>query len=423
MILHFFNFSCPSFVQNLLKSVVFSLLFCIIRTRAQSQHSAVPDTAGKHAQEREVLFMKKMLPVFTAIAFSILTLAGCSEAKPAPETTAAETVAETDAQTSTSDTEADTSNGSSDPAKDSDKEKTAVSVGALKGPTSMGLVSMMNSESSVNQYTFSMVTAADELVASVATGKTDIALVPANVASVLYNKTEGGVAAIDINTLGVLYVVSDDASIQSVADLKGKTVYLTGKGTTPDYVARYLFRENGLSEEDVTLEYKSEAAEVAAILKEKTGAVGLLPQPFVTVALTQNPDLGIVLDLTEEWDKVQGTDGSRLVTGVTIVRKDFLAENTEAVDAFLLEHKASTEAVYEDPDAAAELIVQAGIIEKPEIAKKALPYCNITYIDGQEMKNALSGYLSVLAEQDPSSVGGSLPGDDFYYEASAGPQS
>ena len=260
----------------------------------------------------------------------------------------------------------------------------------------MGLVSLMNSDTSANQYDFRMVTAADELVASIASGKLDIALVPANVASVLYNKTEGGISVIDINTLGVLYIVSADDSIKSVADLKGRTVYLTGKGTTPDYVIQYLLKANGLSEQDVKLEYKSEAAEVAAILKEKPDSIGLLPQPFVTVACAQNETLKIVLDLTAEWDKVQGAEGSRLVTGVTVVTNEFLKNNEEAVKVFLSDHKVSAKAAVSDPKTTAEQIVQAGIIEKAPIAQKALPYCNITFIEGEEMKAALSGYLNVL---------------------------
>lgn len=290
-----------------------------------------------------------------------------------------------------------------------------IRVGSLKGPTSMGLLALMDSDDA-GKYEFSMVTAADELVASVASGKTDIALVPANVASVLYNRTDGGVTVIDINTLGVLYVLSADPSLQSVADLKGKTVYLTGKGTTPDYVARYLIRESGLGEEDVTLEYKSEATEVASILAGRDDATALLPQPFATVAMAQNPSYRIALDLTKEWDLLQQGKGSRLVTGVTIVRNAFLEGHEEEVRAFLDEHQASAEAALQFPEETAQRIVRAGIIEKAPVAQKALPYCSITCITGREMKEALSGYLSVLFGQDPQSVGGALPGDDFYFE-------
>ena len=177
-----------------------------------------------------------------------------------------------------------------------------VRIGGLKGPTTMGLVKLMDdaaNKTAKNNYEFTMVTAADELTALVAAGKVDIALLPANLASVLYNKTNGGVSVIDINTLGVLYLVSSDTSIETVDQLKGKTVYLPGKGTTPEYALRYLISASGLSGDDVTLEFKSEASEVASILAEDPTAIGLLPQPFVTSALAQNDKLSIVMDLTD----------------------------------------------------------------------------------------------------------------------------
>lgn len=298
-------------------------------------------------------------------------------------------------------------------------EKVTVRVGALKGPTSMGLLFLQeeteNGEAD-ELYEFSMMTAADELLPLMVKGELDIALVPANVASVLYQKTNGGVSVIDINTLGVLYMVSGDTSIDSVDDLQDKTIYLTGKGTTPDYVLQYILQANGLTDSDYSLEYKSEATEVAALLAESPEAIGLLPQPFVTAACAQNEALAVVMDMNEQWEAVQGEGGSRLVTGVTVVRNEFLQENEEAVKTFLAEHKESTQSINEDAEKGAQLAVEAGIVAKEAIAQKAIPNCNITYIDGAEMKQALSGYLQVLYDQDPESVGGALPGDDFYYE-------
>lgn len=357
--------------------------------------------------------MNKILPLLMAFTMTAASLAGCSTATPT-QTTTAETVTETIVETPAAET---TATETESVAEAIPADAGTIRVGSLKGATSIGLVSLMNTDSSANTYDFSMVTAADELVAMVASGKVDIALVPANVASVLYNKTKGGVSVVDINTLGVLDIVSSDTSIQSIADLKGKTIYMTGKGTVPDYVIHYLLKENGLSDSDVTLEYKSEPTEVAALLKEKEGAVGLLPQPFVTAACAQNESLQIVLDLTKEWDKIQGETSSQLVTGVTIVRNDFLKSNEDAVRVFMLDHKTSVATALADPDTTAEQIVAAGIIEKAPIAKKALPYCNIVYIDAEEMKSALSGYLTVLFEQDPQSVGGTLPAENFYYIA------
>lgn len=299
------------------------------------------------------------------------------------------------------------------------EEKVTVKVGALKGATTLGLLPLedkaANGEAGEN-YEFSMMTAADELLPMMIKGELDIALLPSNVASILYQKTNGGVTVIDINTLGVLYMVSGDSSITGVEDLAGKIIYLTGKGTTPDYVLHYILRGNGMdADSDCTLEYKSEATEVAALLAENPDAIGLLPQPFVTAACAQNDALSVILDMNAEWEKLQGEDGSRLVTGVTVVRNEFLQEHENAVATFMEEHQASAQSMNSDVENGAKLAAASEIIAKEPIALKAIPKCNITYIDGADTKQALSGYLEVLYEQNPESIGGALPGDDFYY--------
>ena len=299
------------------------------------------------------------------------------------------------------------------------EEKVTVKVGALKGATTLGLLPLedkaANGEAGEN-YEFSMMTAADELLPMMIKGELDIALLPSNVASILYQKTNGGVTVIDINTLGVLYMVSGDSSVTGVEDLAGRTIYLTGKGTTPDYVLHYILSGNGMdADSDCTLEYKSEATEVAAPLAENPDAIGLLPQPFVTAACAQNDALSVILDMNAEWEKLQGEDGSRLVTGVTVVRNEFLQEHENAVAAFMEEHQASAQSMNSDVENGAKLAAASGIIAKEPIALKAIPKCNITYIDGADMKQAMSGYLEVLYEQNPESIGGALPGDDFYY--------
>ena len=297
---------------------------------------------------------------------------------------------------------------------------TLVRVASLKGPTSLGLLFLMDKAEkgeTSNAYEFQMATGADEILPLMVKGDLDIALIPANVASILYHKTQGGVEVIDINTLGVLYMVSGEDGLTNFTDLKGKTIYLTGKGTTPDYVLQYLLTANGMSADDVILEYKSEATEVASVLAEDPTAIGLLPQPFVTAACMQNDALKVIFDLNEEWNKVQGEDGSSMVTGVTVVRKEFLEENEEAVKSFMEDHKASAEDINADPATGAALAVEAQIVAKEPIAQKAIPNCNITYIDKAEMKQALSGYLDVLFHQDSLSIGGGLPESDFYYDA------
>lgn len=297
-----------------------------------------------------------------------------------------------------------------------EKADTAIRIGSLKGPTSMGLVQLMDQaekgEAGQN-YTFTMAAAADEINAAFIKGDLDIVLVPANVAGVLYNKTDGQVAVLNINTLGVLYLLESGETIRSVSDLDGRTVYLPGKGTTPDYALQYILAQNGLSAEDVDLQYKSEAAEVVSALAEEPEALGLLPQPAVTAACMQNENLRIALDLTEEWDKVS-TDSS-LVTGVTLVRREFLEQNESAVQAFMAAHAESVDFTNENVEDAAGMVAALEIVPKAPVAAQAIPYCNITCITGSDMQTALSGYLTVLAGQNPEAVGGALPADDFYY--------
>lgn len=296
------------------------------------------------------------------------------------------------------------------------KQSSRVRVGALKGPTTIGLLSLMeNAETNRtdDEYSFQMATGADELLAAMVQGNLDIALVPANVAAVAYTKTQGKVCAIDINTLGVLYVVSADESLQDIADLSGRTIYLTGKGTTPDCVLQYVLEQNGIT--DCKAEFKTEATEVAAMLEKEPEAVALLPQPFVTAACMQNPDLQIRLSMNDEWKKVTGEEN--MVTGVTICTKDFCEKNPESVKRFLEEHENSVQTVLENPTEAAALCVKQGIVAKEGIAAKAIPMCNITCIKGADMKKGLSGYLQILYEKNPEMVGGVLPEDDFYYVA------
>lgn len=332
----------------------------------------------------------------------------------------------------------------------------AVRVASLKGPTSIGLAPLIDEVRSSQgtgevradassggearagasyagdaadgsapsyAYDFSVYATADEVLPLLIKGELDIALLPANVGAVLYNKTEGGVRAVNVNTLGVLYAVSGDASVTQMADLAGRVVYMTGKGTTPEYVTAYLLDAAGIADE-VTLEFKSEAAEVAAILEADPAAVGVLPEPYVTSACAKNEALLRSFSLTDAWDELQGegADGaaSRLVTGVTLVRAQFAEAHPQAVADFVARQRSSVERAVADPDATGELVAQLGIIDSAAVAAQAVPNCNLVCITGQEMVDALSGYLEVLFEADPSSVGGALPGEDFYLTDLAG---
>ena len=301
------------------------------------------------------------------------------------------------------------------------EESVNVRVAALKGPTAMGMVKLMSDSGSAeadtagNTYEFTLAASADEVSPKLMQGELDIACVPANLASVLYNRTEGGIVTLAVNTLGVLYIVENGNAVQSMADLAGKTIAASGKTSTPEYALRYLLSENGIDPDTgLTIDWKSEHSECVAALASGTATVAMLPQPFVTVAQTQLPDLRIALDLTEEWDALD--NGSAMLTGVVVARADFVAEHPAAVEQFLTSYAESVDWVNDNTADAAALIGGYDIVDAA-VAEKALPYCNIVCITGTEMMDMLSGYLSVLWEQSPESVGGAMPNDDFYYGA------
>ena len=327
------------------------------------------------------------------------------------------------------------SSASSEPASSavsSSEEETTVPteseplrVAGLKGPTTMGLVNLLglSTDSKADEnglkpgqdgsVLYNMYGAADELVPLLVKGDLDAACVPANLAATLYNKTQGAVQVACINTLGVLYVVEKGDTVQSMADLKGKTLVTTGKGTTPEYVLRYLLSQNGIDpDKDITIEYTSEATEALAKVQAGEVSIAMLPQPFVTAAMAQTEGLRIALDMNAEW---QAVAGSPLVTGVLLVRKDAVEADPARFADFMEKYKLSTEQANTDPEGTAALCEAFGVVAKAALAQKALPQCNIVFETGDTMKTDLTAYYKVLFDADPTSVGGALPGDDFYY--------
>ncbi|HWP79949.1 MAG TPA: ABC transporter substrate-binding protein [Candidatus Acidoferrum sp.] len=295
-------------------------------------------------------------------------------------------------------------------------DRTTFRIASLKGPTTMGIVNLMadvGAGTARHDYQFSMYGKADEITGLLATGGVDVALIPCNLAAVLYQRLEGAVQMAGINTLGVLYFVETGDTIHSVGDLRGKTIYTTGKGTTPEFALNYVLAKNGIDPAaDVTIEYKSESTEVAAMLAGGDDIIAMLPQPYVATVMAKNDKVRICLDLTEEWENAS-EDGSTIVTGVVCVRTAFAQEYPEAFAEFMEDYRASVDKVATDPDGAAALIGSYDIVPEA-IAKAALPYCNITLLTGDEMTTKTDGYLAALYEQNPDSVGGKLPDEDFY---------
>lgn len=290
------------------------------------------------------------------------------------------------------------------------QDDTEIRIAALKGPTGMGMVKLADKQNYPN-YTVSIEASPDALNPRIISGEVDVAAVPVNLASVLYNKLDGDISVLAVSTLGVLYVVEAGSEVNSVADLAGKTVYATGQGATPEYILNYLLDKNGVSG-SVEVNYVGEHAALATMLADGSAEIGMLPEPNVTSTLAGNDNLRIALNLTEEWNKVCSTE---LVQGVVIARKSFVNEHPEAIEQFLREYEKSSAFVNENIDEAAKLIVDAGILGNVEIAKKAIPNCNISFSKGEAMHKAVEGMLTVLFEANPKSIGGKLPDKDFYY--------
>ncbi len=290
------------------------------------------------------------------------------------------------------------------------QDDTEIRIAALKGPTGMGMVKLADKQNYPN-YTVSIEASPDALNPRIISGEVDVAAVPVNLASVLYNKLDGDISVLAVSTLGVLYVVEAGSEVNSVADLAGKTVYATGQGATPEYILNYLLDKNGVAG-SVEVNYVGEHAALATMLADGSAEIGMLPEPNVTSTLAGNDNLRIALDLTEEWNKVCSTE---LVQGVVIARKSFVNEHPEAIEQFLREYEKSSAFVNENIDEAAKLIVDAGILGNVEIAKKAIPNCNISFSKGEAMHKAVEGMLTVLFEANPKSIGGKLPDKDFYY--------
>ena len=381
--------------------------------------------------------MKTLKSAVAAILCAAL-LTGCAGTDTSSDNSTAATneasavvTTEAEASTAQAEDEADTDAAvtaedivSTEPAETADAETVeteitypeSINVLAMKGPTAMGMTQLMDEDETKGYpYEFSITASVDEIAPAVIKGEVDIVCVPANLASVLYNKTEGGVQVLAINTLGILYICENGSTVTSMEDLKGKTIYASGKGATPEYALNYILQQNGIDpENDVTIEWKSEHSECLTALTANEGSVVLLPQPFVTTAQMKTEGINVVIDITEEWDKLD--NGSACLTGAVIARTEFIEQYPEVVAEFMDRYAESVEYVTTNVAEGAQLVGKYDIVPAA-VAEKAIPECNIVCITGAEMKEKMSGYLGVLYEQVASSVGGALPADDFYYGA------
>ncbi len=288
-----------------------------------------------------------------------------------------------------------------------------VKIGSLNGPTGIGMIQLMEKPES---YQVSTYQSPDEAVGKIISGELDVAAVPSNLAAVLYNKMDGEIILLGINTLGILSIVENGDSVRSLSDLKGKTIVASGKGATPEFILNQLLIGAGLiPNKDVTVNWLLNHTDVASTLMSKEGAIAMLPQPFTTIVTTKSPKVRIAVDLNDEWQK---TLKMALPMGVLIAQRAFVEEKGSDIGILLKDYAASVDFVNTDPAAAAALVSKYGIIADAAIAEKAIPKCNIVFISAQDGKSDLIDFYGIIGGMDPKSIGGKIPDETFYYKGS-----
>jgi len=294
-----------------------------------------------------------------------------------------------------------------------DEYASTIRIAALRGPTALGLLQLMDSGGqSSNTYEFEILGSPDEIPPLLARGEIDIAVVPSNLAAVLYNRTEGAVQSLAVVTLGVLHIVDTTGTIYSVADLAGQTIFTSG--ATPEFALNYVLTQNGLRPGvDVFIEIRAEHTEIAALLQTGQAEIALLPEPFVSTTLAQIDGLHLALDLTEEWDRVQ--NDYSLIMSVVIGRREFIENNLESVSILMEEYAKSIDFVSNNISEGAQLAVDFGIIPNTAIAETALPRTHLVFLSGEEMRRHLTGFYNVLYNANPDSIGGELLEESFFF--------
>lgn len=294
------------------------------------------------------------------------------------------------------------------------EESPIIKIATLAGPAGMGMTKIIDEADS--KYEVTILTSPEQILPKVISKEVDICAVPSNMGSILYNKTNKEIEVLSITTTGVLYIVENGDTISSIEDLRGKTIYATGQGASPEYILNHILEENGLiPNEDVTITYLPEHATLANMVAAGEVELAILPEPFVSVVSAKNKDIKVKIDLNIEWEAIYG-EGTQMPMGIAIVQKEFLEKYPEAVEAFMKDYEASVNFVNENMDAAAELIAAQKILPSAAIARAAIPRAGISFIVGDDLQTVLNQYLEVLSNYNPASVGGALPDEDFYYK-------
>lgn len=344
--------------------------------------------------------MKKLFSIIIALMLVCSAFAGCTNKETTPS--ADEAVEQQNPKDTTQET-----------------VKDEIKIALLKGPTAMGAVMLMNETENgkvFGNYKFDVLTTPDEVTAKLISGEVDIAAVPVNLASALYNKNNGELQIAAINTLGNLYILENGNKINSISDLSGKTIYSSGQGSVPEYVLQYILSKAGVT--DCKVEFMQTHAELAAAVASGKVEIAMVPEPFSSVATSKNSNVRIALDVAKCWDEYSYQEENvenTLPMGCIVVRKEFLNDHEKEFSKFLDEYEYFIGVVNDDPEEAAKYVVSYGILDDEAVAAASIPKCNITFVEGSKMLRLVENFLNTIYEANPKAIGGAVPGEDFYY--------
>ncbi|MBR3642227.1 MAG: ABC transporter substrate-binding protein [Parasporobacterium sp.] len=400
---------------------ILSILFCVLLTLSLCACAGSSSSDAKEEKAQEASSSAQASEEKEASAAS----AQASEtAKASSASAQASESAETSSSSAQSSESAEASSASSQSSESGEAETPEslsdipLNLYVLAGPTGIGAMNLWSASDAgetAQKYNITMTGANDEIVAAISKGDADIAAIATNLASVLYNKTGGGISVLAVNTLGVLSILSSGEQLESISDLAGRTIYSPGQGANPEYILRYVLKGNGLDpDNDVDIRFVGEGSELLTIWETEPEAFIMAPQPVATSLLMQNEGAVKLFDMTDEWAAVSGGESS-LMMGCVVVRNEYLKDHAAQVEAFLKEYGDSIRKAIDDPQTTSVLCENYGLIPKAALAKKAIPQCGLAFVTGEEMKESLSGYLQVMYDSDPGSIGGAMPGEDFYY--------
>lgn len=353
--------------------------------------------------------MKKIILAMTAL---LIVLAGCT-------TTTTDVATTPTVEPSAEVTATPTPEPSPEPTET--VEKALVNFAVLTGPSGVGGVKLIaDSEAGEtrNDYGVTIATANDEVVAGLTSGDIDIAAMASNLAANLYNKTDGSIQVAAVSGLGVLYILENGETVRDMDDLEGKTLYATGQGANPEFALNYLLEKSGVSPDDVDIQWRA-ADEITTLMVSGEAQLCMMPVPASTAIMMKNTDVREALNLSEEWDDL--SNGSRLTMTTLVVRTEFAQENPRAVIDFLADYQESVDFMNSGDEGAAQLVADYGIAASAAIAQAAIPKCALVCITGADnMMSAIQGYYEVLWQADPTSIGGGIPDDGFYFDVQAG---